>query len=81
MNALTVENVDELSIPCWRLSIDKMVCSENNATPKQTRHVRHPLHDEDDFRSLGSFTKPILKDIECHRQQNTTEFQWLNNET
>ena len=82
MDSLTKDNVppsQTLSLIDDRLSIDNTVCSDNDATPeKPKRPLKRPLPDDDDLRSMGSFSKPIpkkSKDIERLRQQNASEFQ------
>ena len=54
MDSLTKANVPEretLSLFDDRFSIDKTVCSENDATLEK---LKRPLPDDDDLRSLGS---------------------------
>ena len=87
MDSSTKANVhptQTLSLIDDRLSIDKTVYSDSDATPeKPKRRLKRPLPDDDDFRSLGSHTKPISKkskDVERLRQHNASEFQQLRNE-
>ena len=75
---------NSLSLVHDRLNIDKTVYSDSDETPKQSQSpVCRPLPDDDDVRSLGSFTKPIpnkSKDVEHTRQQKVSSFQRLRNE-